>query len=61
MGAIGPKNRTSKAKKNTRRAASWKISTPTLVKCSKCGELMAAHRVCKACGSYKKQAVLKVD
>ena len=49
-----PKGRVSKAQ-------SWKIATPNLVKCSKCGELMVPHRVCKACGSYNKKVVINVD
>ena len=32
-----------------------------LVKCSKCGALMMPHRVCKACGSYNKREIVKVE
>ena len=46
MGAIGPKNRTSKARRDKRRA-NWKLSVPSLAKCSKCGALIMPHRVCK--------------
>ena len=46
MGAICPKNRTSKARRDSRRA-NWKMTAPNLVKCSKCGALMMPHRVCK--------------
>ncbi|MBQ9610029.1 MAG: 50S ribosomal protein L32 [Lachnospiraceae bacterium] len=59
MGAICPKNRTSKARRDKRRA-NWKMDVPGLVKCSKCGELMMPHRVCKACGSYNKKEIVKV-
>ena len=48
--SICPKNKSSKARRDKRRA-NWKMSAPNLVKCSKCGELMMPHRVCKACGS----------
>ena len=41
-----PKGRVSKSKRDKRKAQSWKIATPNLVKCSKCGELMAPHQVC---------------
>ncbi|MBQ2106082.1 MAG: 50S ribosomal protein L32, partial [Lachnospiraceae bacterium] len=27
----------------------------------KCGELMMPHRVCKACGSYNKREIVKVE
>jgi large subunit ribosomal protein L32 len=57
MGAICPKNRTSKARRDSRRA-NWKMTAPNLVKCSKCGALMMPHRVCKACGSYNKKEIL---
>ena len=36
------------------------MSAPTLVKCSKCGELMVPHRVCKNCGSYNKKEIIAV-
>ena len=39
----------------------WKMSAPNLVKCSKCGALMMPHRVCKACGSYNKKEIVKVE
>ncbi len=58
MGAICPKGKISKARRDKRRAQSWKIAMPGLVKCSKCGELMMSHRVCKACGSYNKKEVI---
>ncbi|MBR5766950.1 MAG: 50S ribosomal protein L32, partial [Lachnospiraceae bacterium] len=43
------------------RRANWKMSAPALVKCSKCGELMMPHRVCKACGSYNKKEIIPQD
>ena len=58
--AICPKNKSSKARRDKRRA-NWKMSAPNLVKCSKCGELMMPHRVCKACGSYNKKEIIKVE
>ena len=56
-----PKGKVSKSKRDKRKAQSWTIKTPSLVACSKCGELMMPHRVCKACGSYNKKTVIKVD
>ncbi|NLL70154.1 MAG: 50S ribosomal protein L32 [Epulopiscium sp.] len=55
-----PKRKTSKAKRNQRRA-NWKLTTPNLSKCSKCGELMMPHRVCKACGTYNKKVVVEAE
>ncbi len=58
--SICPKNKSSKSRRDKRRA-NWKMSAPTLVKCSKCGALMMPHRVCKKCGSYNKKQVVAVD
>jgi large subunit ribosomal protein L32 len=59
--AIVPKKKTSKARRDKRRAQTWKISMPNLASCPKCNELMKAHRACKACGTYNKMEVIKVD
>ena len=58
--SICPKNKSSKARRDKRRA-NWKMSAPNLVKCSKCGALMMPHRVCKSCGSYNKKEIITVD
>lgn len=58
--SICPKNRTSKARKNKRRA-NWKMGEVNLVKCSKCGSLTMPHRVCKKCGSYNKETIIAVE
>ena len=41
--SICPKNKSSKARRDKRRA-NWKMAAPNLVKCSKCGALMMPHR-----------------
>ena len=56
--SICPKNKSSKARRDSRRA-NWKMSVPSLSKCSKCGALVMPHRVCKACGAYNKKEVVK--
>ena len=58
--SICPKNRTSKARRNQRKA-NWKMGEMNLVKCSKCGALMLPHRVCKNCGSYNKREIIEVE
>lgn len=60
MGAICPKGKISKARRDKRRAQNWKISLPNLVKCGRCGELMVSHRACKACGTYNRREVIQV-
>jgi large subunit ribosomal protein L32 len=56
--SICPKGKTSKARRDKRKAQTWKIALPSLVACGKCGTLMRSHRMCKACGSYKKKEVI---
>ena len=51
--SICPKNKSSKARRDKRRA-NWKMSAMNLVKCSKCGALMA-------CGSYNKKEIVSVE
>ncbi len=58
--SICPKGKTSKARRDKRRAQTWKISLPSLVACAKCGEMTMSHRVCKACGSYNRKEVIKI-
>lgn len=55
-----PKRKTSKARRDKRRA-NWKMSTPSLSVCPKCGELVLPHRACKACGTYKNKVVVEVN
>ena len=55
-----PKRKVSKARRDKRRST-WKLSLPGMAKCPKCGELVRTHRVCKSCGYYKGQEVLKVE
>jgi len=57
--SICPKGKTSKARRDKRRAQTWKISMPNLVKC-KCGEFTLSHRVCKSCGNYNGKEVISV-
>ena len=49
--SICPKNKTSRGRRDKRRA-NWKMSATSLVKCPKCGELMlpsiAAFRIGKS-------------
>jgi large subunit ribosomal protein L32 len=56
-----PKRKTSKARRDKRRSSHWKLATPGLAKCSKCGALRLPHRVCKSCGTYNGREVIKID
>lgn len=55
-----PKRKVSKARRDKRRSSHWKLKTPSIVACSKCGAYHLPHRVCKACGTYNGREVLKV-
>lgn len=56
-----PKGKVSKARKNSRRSAHWKLSIPGISKCSRCGEMKLNHRVCKKCGYYDGQQIVEVE
>lgn len=55
-----PKRRTTRSKRDMRRAHHDKVAAPTLVPCSNCGAMMVPHRVCKACGHYDGRKILDV-
>ncbi len=55
-----PKNKTSKARRDKRRA-NWKLTAPDLVECPQCHALKMPHRVCPNCGQYKGKEVIKVE
>lgn len=56
-----PKRRVSKARRDKRRSNVWKLTAPTLEKCSKCGEWKRPHRVCPECGYYNGRQVVEKD
>lgn len=58
--AVPKKRKVSQARRDKRRA-NWKLTAPNLAKCSKCGELIMPHRVCKACGTYKNKVVIETE
>ncbi|MFA6729373.1 MAG: 50S ribosomal protein L32 [Eubacteriales bacterium] len=55
-----PKRKTSKARRDKRRSSVWKLDSPEMSKCPKCGEYNLAHRVCSKCGTYGGKTVLEV-
>jgi large subunit ribosomal protein L32 len=48
-----PKRRTSRSKRDMRRANHDKVTVPNLIACPNCKEPCVPHRVCPACGFYK--------
>lgn len=55
-----PKRRTTRAKRNQRRAQHDKVTAPNLSECPSCGDVMVPHRVCPSCGHYKGRQVVEV-
>lgn len=56
-----PKRKTSKARKNKRRASSYRLNKATVVECPQCHEPKEPHRICRNCGYYKNREVISVD
>ena len=53
-----PKQKKSKAKRDSRRAQHDKITLPNVSICTNCGADVLSHRACTECGFYKgRQAV----
>lgn len=55
-----PKNKTSKARRDKRRAH-HALAMPALARCSQCSEMHLAHRACPNCGYYKGRLVLELE
>ncbi len=56
-----PKNRTSAARRDKRRASNIKMSAPGLSVCPQCHEPKLAHRVCGNCGFYRGKEVVATE
>lgn len=55
-----PKRKTSKARKNKRRAHQ-SLNDVTLAECSNCGAMHRYHHVCMECGHYRGRQVLNIS
>lgn len=55
-----PKRKTSKARRDQRRASNWKLSLPGITECPQCHQPKLAHRVCKKCGYYNGKVAIQV-
>jgi large subunit ribosomal protein L32 len=53
-----PARRFGKARRDSRRAQTFKLSLPGIVECPQCHEMKLTHRVCKNCGYYKNKEVV---
>jgi len=59
MGAV-PKSRVGPRRRRLRRTH-YKAAAIALVPCDTCSALRPAHRVCRACGTYRGVQFVKVD
>jgi large subunit ribosomal protein L32 len=51
-----PKKKTSKSRRNMRRAH-HALKSATYVECANCGEMTRPHHVCGSCGHYRGREV----
>jgi len=57
-----PKKRTSKMRRNRRRAANSNLKVAVqVIACPQCKEPVLPHRACPACGFYRGREVVKVE
>jgi large subunit ribosomal protein L32 len=53
-----PRANTSKARTRRRQSINMKLTAPTLIECSTCGNRILPHRVCPKCGFYRGKQVI---
>lgn len=56
-----PKKRTSKMRRDRRRAANFKLKPLNVTKCPKCKEPVLPHRACPSCGTYKGEQIVEAQ
>ncbi|MEL6343346.1 MAG: 50S ribosomal protein L32 [Myxococcota bacterium] len=56
-----PKKRTSKRRKNMRRAHDALKFSASVMICPACGETKLRHRVCMSCGTYRGRQVINIE
>ena len=56
-----PKKKTSKARRDSRKANWLRVTAPSLCECSHCHEMKPNHKVCPHCGYYDGEEVIKVE
>jgi large subunit ribosomal protein L32 len=56
-----PKKKTSKARRDRRRANHDRMNTPAVSDCPQCGAPVAPHTACPECGTYRGRQVIEVN
>ena len=53
--------KTSKGRRDRRRASTFKVGLPGIVECPQCHDMKLGHRVCKHCGYYNGKEIIKTE
>ncbi len=53
-----PKKKHSQSRRDSRRAANWRVTAANASKCPQCAAARLPHRVCPACGFYDGELVV---
>lgn len=56
-----PKRKTSKARRDKRRASSYVLPKVAMAECPRCHAKKLPHHVCLECGYYKDEEVIAVE
>ena len=56
-----PKKKTSRSRRDRRRANHDRIDAPNLSSCQECGAPMRPHQACPSCGMYRGRQVIEID
>ncbi len=56
-----PARKTSKGRRDRRRASTFKVGAPGIVECPQCHEMKLGHRVCKHCGHYNGKEIIATE
>ncbi len=56
-----PKRKTSKARRDSRRAGNFNLKAPQLSECPQCHSFVPSHTVCKTCGYYDGKQVVDME
>jgi large subunit ribosomal protein L32 len=52
-----PKKKHTPSRRDSRRAANWRLEMGALSRCSHCGASVMPHRICPACGFYGNELI----
>ncbi len=56
-----PKKKTSKARRDRRRANHDRMDAPAVSACKECGSPMRPHCACSTCGTYRGRQVIEIQ